>query len=180
MKKIILSTLLLCSTALSYAQLTTPTFPNKVLNMTTAPNGTTPASFSSTTGGPFVYLNKYHPTTGQIMNKWQIVTLPHENSLPTIWAESSYDTSLLPPCNDFWKQGNSYFQIIFTGTGCVQLPIDTIGSGAVIILPGNPPRDPVYTSNQIQTIPNPQVGDRVFDFSKGYTRTWNGTIWSPL
>jgi hypothetical protein len=153
--------------------LTLSIFPGRTFTQTRASTPTLYATYESP-GGPIIYIGKDN-TTG----KWNIVTLPHPTSIPTLYASSSVNSNNEPPCFDVWLQGTStYIPITITGTTCINLPIDPIGSSFSSTVYG--PVYPTHTTNQIMTIPSPAVGLTVFDLSLGKLRTWNGTAWLPL
>ena len=106
----------------------------------------------------------------------------------TLLYQSSYNTDSEPPCNDIWIEYfagviplsiRRYSEITISGNSCIQLPISTVGNSSVTTTV-NGIIYPVFTSNQLATIPNPVAGLTVFDYSKGYLRTWNGSQWMPL
>lgn len=175
MKKILFIVFLSALSVSANAQLTTPAFPGVVFNLVSGGTGTTPASYESVNGVyPKFYLNRYGPMGGY-GTSWNITRIPTLNSNPLTISNSSYSTSIFPPCNDFWTSGG---QILFSGTGCQQLPISTIGNSSTTQTV-NGVIYPVFTSNQILLIPNPVPGQTVYDISHGYLRTWNGTVWTP-
>lgn len=172
MKKMALGILLIASFISKGQTLTLSAFPGRTFNQTRAASGSLWAMYQST-GGPNIYLSKN--VSG---NRWEIVTVPGFG-MPTLWASSSENNDLEPPCNDVWVQGSStLIPISITGSNCISLPIDPVGSSVTtsefgVIFPA-------HTTNQILTIPNPQVGLSVFDFSLNKIRTWNGIAWVPL
>lgn len=153
--------------------LTVSAFPGRTFTQTRASTPTVSAMYESP-GGPIIYLSRDNTT-----NRWILVTLPHPTSIPTLWASSSINNNMEPPCSEIWVQGAStYIPITITGTTCINLPVDPIGSSFSSTVYG--PVYPTHTTNQIMTIPSPAVGLTVFDLSLGKLRTWNGTAWVPL
>jgi hypothetical protein len=153
--------------------LTVSAFPGRTFTQTRASTPTLHALYESL-GAPILYLSKDNTAS-----KWILLTLQHSAGVPSLWATSSINYNMEPPCSEIWVQGTStYIPITITGTTCINLPIDPIGSSFSSTVYG--PVYPSHTTNQIMTIPSPAVGLTVFDLSLGKLRTWNGTAWLPL
>jgi hypothetical protein len=154
---------------------------NVTFNLITAATATNPAYYMGQPGPKF-HLSRTLDFQGDGLSKWHIV-YESPGGYVAGYYKSSPSNTLHPPCNELWENIGSlpktYVQINFAGNTCIQLPISTVGSGSVTSTV-NGVIYPVFTSNQIATIPNPVVGQTVFDFSRGILRTWNGSIWSPL